>query len=377
MVFFIVYVICVLPMSVINQRYGIRSVMLICSSVTTFGLILKFIALTPSLFWLSVIGQTLIAVSIIYLNSCPTQIASTWFAKNEANKAMAVLVFANFFALSVGFLATPLLVANLTTAVQIANTLRILILSEAIVSIILLFSILIFFDSEPKTPPSMEQQIASHERESLSFRSTIIALFKNPNYILLVISSGCIIGIFNALFSLLNQMISSKFAHSTSSIGVIGAMYTFSGCISSSFLGWIADKFPLKLMYALNNFLVFLSMLCFMVLFKFENLWPFYIVTTLVGFFLSSNFYLALKLAAKVTYPQSEAICSGILITFNQITAAIFTAIGSNLISAFSAFACVVAFCVIVLIAMVIDCFIKDIRSDENNTLLQQPESIS
>ncbi|RWS12621.1 feline leukemia virus subgroup C receptor-related protein 2-like isoform X1 [Dinothrombium tinctorium] len=364
-IFFISYTIGVLPMNFMVEKYGKRNIFIFCSSCVAAGSVLKNIACQPNLLWLAFIGQTLVSFSITYYYGSPVHIAKSWFPENELSKAVALLVFALYFGNAMGFLISPNVIAGIDDELKMAVHLEVFMLVQTLISITLFFLVLAFFSDDQSD--SFKKRI-TNQRE-FSFTFTLKSLCKNRNFVLLVISSGCVMGIFNSQQALLNQMIFSVYPKSEQSVGTIGMLLMFSGCASSLSFGYITDKFKsLKILYKVCNVLALCATTCYTLSYTFETVGLLYLTTTLMGFFLSSNNYLSLRLSAEITYPHSEAITSGIVVAANQLLGALFSFIGTKMIISFGAIVCNSLFICLIVIVIIIDCFIRDHESESEET---------
>ncbi len=69
--------------------------MLLGSLGTCLGSWVKVFATSPSHFWLLFAGQTIVAISQIFILGIPAQLAATWFPADQVSSACAIGVFGN------------------------------------------------------------------------------------------------------------------------------------------------------------------------------------------------------------------------------------------------------------------------------------------
>jgi len=74
---------------------GLRVAVLIGSFGTALGSWIKVFSASPNLFWVTFVGQTVVAISQIFVLGIPPLLAAIWFGPNEISKATAVGVFGN------------------------------------------------------------------------------------------------------------------------------------------------------------------------------------------------------------------------------------------------------------------------------------------
>lgn len=74
---------------------GLRVAVLIGSFGTAFGSWVKMFSASPDLFWLTFLGQSIVAISQIFVLGIPPLLAAVWFGPDEVSKATAIGVFGN------------------------------------------------------------------------------------------------------------------------------------------------------------------------------------------------------------------------------------------------------------------------------------------
>ncbi|RWS12622.1 feline leukemia virus subgroup C receptor-related protein 2-like protein [Dinothrombium tinctorium] len=377
LIFFISYTFGVLPMNFMVEKYGKRNIFIFCTFCVAAGSVLKNIACRPHLFWLTFIGQTLVSFSTTYYYGSPVHIAASYFRENEINKVVAILVFGMSFGNAMGFVITPNVVAGVDNEANIAFRLEVFMLVQTLISIALFLLVLLFFYDNPLK----QKNVATNQRE-FSFLFTLKSLFNNRNYVLLVISAGCVMGVFYSQLINLNQMVLSKYPKSGQTVGTIGMLLMFSGCLSLPFLGYITDKFKSpKTLYKVCNVLALCATTCYTLSYTFKTVGLLYLTTTIMGFFLSSNSYLSLCVAYDITHPLSQSLISGIVVASNQLFGVLFSFIGTKLIISHGAIICNSVFVFIIVFVIIIDCFIHDNKCEsglelEATSLLEESKKV-
>ena len=74
---------------------GLRLGVLLGSAGTCAGSWLKVLATGPDQWWLTFLGQSVVAVSQIFILGIPAQLAATWFPPNQMSSATSIGVFGN------------------------------------------------------------------------------------------------------------------------------------------------------------------------------------------------------------------------------------------------------------------------------------------
>jgi len=74
---------------------GLRFAVTLGSVGTVLGSWLKVFSVAPNLFWLTFVGQTLLAMSQTFILSIPARLAAVWFGPDQVSTACSVGVFGN------------------------------------------------------------------------------------------------------------------------------------------------------------------------------------------------------------------------------------------------------------------------------------------
>lgn len=74
---------------------GLRFAALAGAIGTTLGSWIKVFSVSPGLFWVTFIGQTLVAVSQSFVLSVPARLAAVWFGPDQVSSACSIGVFGN------------------------------------------------------------------------------------------------------------------------------------------------------------------------------------------------------------------------------------------------------------------------------------------
>lgn len=167
--------------------------------------------------------------------------------------------------IALGFVTTPFLVTDHEDVSLIGQDLSLLFWIIAICSTIATALVIIFFDKEPKLPPSLAQALLRQNRGETKKKSDTIQSYKrllrNGPFVCLLVTYGINMGTCCYLSTLLNTIILSHFPVSllylkllslTSCIlvfqggeqfaGTLGLIFFASGVVSCSFFGKILDK---------------------------------------------------------------------------------------------------------------------------------------
>lgn len=95
MIYMLTYIPLVFPATWLLDKKGLRIVALIGSFGNFIGAALKCFSAVPDRFWVTFIGQTISAISQIFILGLPARLAAVWFGASEVAFATAVGCFGN------------------------------------------------------------------------------------------------------------------------------------------------------------------------------------------------------------------------------------------------------------------------------------------
>lgn len=344
-VYMVSYIIGIIPASWLLEKKGLRFCILIGSFGTCFGSWIKSLSIRPDRFWVTMIGQTVVAFSQLFILNIPPLLAAIWFAENEVSRATAFGVFGNQLGIALGFflpsIVVPKFIDNTNNTLnhtgmqftgnstnsstsnihEVSQGLSTLFFSVSIVTSIIFFLIIFLFSSKPKYPPSYAQIQAQLANQSSDYFSSLRSLITNPNFVLLLITYGLNTGVFYAVSTVLNQMVINAFGDGfTEQAGEMGAIITIAGVVGSVFCGYILDwthkyKETTLIVYIFS----LLGMLAFACALHLNSIWPLFAVSAVLGFFMTGYLPIGFEFGAEITYPSPEGTCAGLLNTSAQV----------------------------------------------------------
>uniref|UniRef100_A0A673TS70 Feline leukemia virus subgroup C cellular receptor family member 2 n=1 Tax=Suricata suricatta TaxID=37032 RepID=A0A673TS70_SURSU len=208
MCYMLTYIPLLVPVAWLLEKFGLRTIALTGSALNCLGAWVKLGSLKPHLFPVTVLGQVICSVAQVFILGMPSRIASVWFGANEVSTACAIAVFGNQLGIAIGFLVPPVLVPNIEDQDKLAYHISIMFYIIGGVATLLFILVIIVFKEKPKHPPSRAQSLSyALASPDASYLSSIVRLFKNLNFVLLVITYGLNAGAFYALSTLLNRMV--------------------------------------------------------------------------------------------------------------------------------------------------------------------------
>lgn len=328
MIYMVLYIPFIFPGSYLLEKLGLRKAVIIGMIGTCAGSWIKVGAVHPDRFWLAFIGQSIVALSQVFVLSVPARLAAVWFGPSQVSSACSIGVFGNQLGIASGFLLPPMIVQNTDDHEITTRQFYTLFFSVSALTSVLLILILIFFKNAPETPPSYAA--AQQEKgEEINFVLSLKNLVKNRSYMFLLNAYGINVGIFYAISTLLNQIILQYYPGASADAGRIGLVIVVAGMVGSVVCGIILDRYH---KFKETTLVVYACSLLGMIAYTFtlsRGIYVVYVVSALLGFFMTGLLPVGFELAAELTYPEPEGTSAGLLNAASQVYGIAFTNIYS------------------------------------------------
>ncbi|XP_063549051.1 uncharacterized MFS-type transporter C09D4.1 [Cydia strobilella] len=312
MIYMITYIPLIFPASWLLDKTGLRVTTIIGSFGTCLGAWLKVFSVPQDMFWLGFTGQTIVAISQVFILNVPPRLAAVWFGADQVSLACSIGVFGNQLGVALGFVLPPMFVKAGGTIEQIAADFQFMFYLVAGVTSVLFVFILLFFKRAPATPPSAAADLGA-SLDSNFFHS-VKKLFTNRNYNLLLISYGLNVGVFYAISTLLNEVVLKFFPGANEDVGRIGLMIVVAGMLGSVICGFILDKTH---KFKETTLALYAASVVGMIIFTFTldcgQISVVYFSAIILGFFMNGYLPVGFEFASEITYPEPEGTTSGIL----------------------------------------------------------------
>ncbi|XP_061708341.1 uncharacterized MFS-type transporter C09D4.1 isoform X2 [Cydia pomonella] len=312
MIYMITYIPLIFPASWLLDKTGLRVTTIIGSFGTCLGAWLKVFSVPQDMFWLGFTGQTIVAISQVFILNVPPRLAAVWFGADQVSLACSIGVFGNQLGVALGFVLPPMFVKAGGTIEQIAADFQFMFYLVAGVTSVLFVFILLFFKRAPATPPSAAADLGASLDSN--FLHSVKKLFTNRNYNLLLISYGLNVGVFYAISTLLNEVVLKFFPGANEDVGRIGLMIVVAGMLGSVICGFILDKTH---KFKETTLALYAASVVGMVIFTFTldcgEIAVVYFSAIILGFFMNGYLPVGFEFASEITYPEPEGTTSGIL----------------------------------------------------------------
>ncbi|XP_076659654.1 choline/ethanolamine transporter flvcr2a isoform X2 [Halictus rubicundus] len=347
MIFMITYIPFIFPASYLLDKFGLRFAALFGAILNALGAWVKVFSVNQDLYWLTFLGQTIVAVSQTFVLSVPARLAAVWFGPDQVSSACSIGVFGNQLGIAIGFLFPPMLVPSSDDVSIVGRGLQVMFYIVAAFTTVILVLIILFFKSEPPLPPSPAQAVQREAESTENFFQSVKKLVTNVGYLLLLLSYGINVGIFYAISTLLNHIVLTYFPHHETDAGRIGLTIVCAGMLGSVVCGIVLDKTHRFKETTLGVYLLsFLGMIIFTFTLNASKIYVIYITAGLLGFFMTGYLPVGFEFAAELTYPEPEGTSAGLLNAVCQVFGIIFTIVYGHFFNLWGDFWANIALCV-------------------------------
>lgn len=345
MIYMLVYIPLVVPSTWLFEKMGMRNSILLGSLGTSLGSLIKCFCCRQGRFGLLMFGQTIVAISQLFVLSVPPRLAAVWFPDHQVSLANACGVFGNQFGIALGFVAPQLILDDqLGSLAQVEGGLFRLFVGVALCSAAISLLILFLFDHGPCKAPGLArlQQIkqesasaeaavldgpkgagarAKSQQSASSFCALLRELFGDANFLLLMASYGLNVGVFYALSTVLNQMIFPLWPNESTLVGRLGLLMIIAGMFGSVVSGFILDR---TRRYRLVNASLYTMSLVALATFALTVEWhssvALHVSVLLLGYFMTGYLFIGYEMSNEITWPRPESVTAGLLNMSAQVS---------------------------------------------------------
>lgn len=305
MSYMIMYILFTLPASWVIDKFGYRCSLIIGASITAVFGILR--AVFAANFTAAIIFQFLIAIGQPFLLNISTKVPANWFSVTERSTAAGLLTMAQYLGFVVPMVVSPIIFKSS----GIPNLFTIF----AIIAVVCALIAIVFTKERPSIPPGPEA-----EKEDLSVRS-MVKLFRNLNFIYVLIIVFISMGIFNTLLSLIDGILEPRGFDAEQS-GLVGAVFVVAGVIGAVVLPIISDKIRRRT----PLFITAISLLVplYLGITYLTGFTTVTIIAGIAGFTIMGVAPILFQHGAEVAYPAKEGTSFGLILLMGQISGVLF-----------------------------------------------------
>ncbi|UJR37129.1 hypothetical protein I4U23_029833 [Adineta vaga] len=252
--------------------------------------------------WMNAIGrQCFCALAQTFILFIPTKFSFIWFSENQRSFANSIAIGSGFFGILIGSILSPLIVSNI-------NKIPLLLYVSVVPAIVAALLCLGIRSAEPPTPSC---KAITHIQQS--FILALKRLFQSKSFVVLFIGCGIVIGCFNTLSTLVEQIM-CPFGYDNITIGLSLGWFIGAGSLGSLLFGYLADRTGKleeisKILYAASSTAYIL--LVVFIIYRVEK-YLIYFAFAFVGFVSIPLSPLSMDLSLECVYPIPEATAIGI-----------------------------------------------------------------
>ncbi len=306
LIFMIVYIFVSIPASYIIDTWGIRiGIGIGAALLGIFGLIKGIYGAS---YEMVVVAQIGIAVGQPFILNAVTKVGVRWFPLHERATQAGLAVLAQFVGILLAMALTPILFK----AYGLENMLMIYGVASLVGAVIFI----LFNRERPPTPPCPP----GHDQRIPVFAG-LKHIFKQRDMIILIIIFFLALGIFNAVTTWVEQIVSPR-GFTIAQAGMAGALMMFGGIVGAIILPLFSDKMRKRKIFLVLSMIGVIPGLFGM---TYAGSYGLLIASSSIfGFFLMGGGPIGFQYGAEICYPAPEATSQGLLLLAGQISGILF-----------------------------------------------------
>ena len=318
LIFMVVYIFVSFPASYIIDTWGIRiGIGIGAVLMGVFGFMKGFYGANYDMV---VIAQIGIAVGQPFVMNAVTKVGVRWFPLHERATQAGLSVLAQFVGIIIAMVLTPILF-KMYGMEKMLMIYGIVTLAGAVIFIL-------FNREHPPTPPCPP----GHD-ERIAVLAGLKHILKQKDMIYLIIVFFIALGIFNAITTWIEQIVSPR-GFTIAEAGIVGALMMIGGIIGASILPVLSDKLRKRKLFMVIGAIGAIPGIVGMT--YAGSYWLLLAAGFVFGFFLLSAAPICYQYGAEICYPAPEATSEGLLLLAGQISGIIFI-FGMDILTAASA----------------------------------------
>lgn len=349
LVFLVFYLPGALFASVLTERYGLRVTVVVGAAGNLLGAALRAAGgamPTPAGFGLALVGQTIAALAQPIFTNSPARISADWFARSERDLATTAAALSNAVGNALGSALPPVFVSSSKDVPSF------LVMQVAACAVIFVIQLVGMRTDAPSDPPSAAAAArrkvraaaetlvslpttateSSIDRSLLDVHSAATtqprtlalavravvndyaALLASRNFVFLTVGFGLGLGLFNALLTLLAQVV-APCGYDADMAGNAGAALLGAGLVSAGVAGFVLEKSRAYVTCLRVLIVASIGAIVFFCASLRAGAPVMLLVSTgLMGAFVVPLLPVCLENAAEASFPTPEEVSSGLLI---------------------------------------------------------------
>ncbi len=303
MSYMIMYILLALPASYIVDKYGFKVSVAIGVVLMVIPAVLRYIYAQD--FTVAIICQFAMAAAQPFLINISTKVPSNWFPVKERATASGLLVMAQY----IGFII-PMAFSATLFGLGMKSMMGIF----ALITVVAGAAALILTKENPPVMPGPPEP-----KEEMNFRS-IKALFKNRQYLIVLLIGFISIGLLNTLLSMIESILEPK--GMMLQAGLAGVIFLVAGVVGAVVVPIFSDKIRRRMVLLKTGMIVLLVLLAALTFFVHPTL--IMIVYGLMGFLVMGLAPILFQHGAEAAYPSKEGTSFGMVMLMGQVSGLIF-----------------------------------------------------
>ncbi|MDR0909959.1 MAG: MFS transporter [Spirochaetaceae bacterium] len=229
-IFMLGVVIISVPSMAMFEKYGYRKSVSLGAILMGIGAIIR--GIWGDNYTVVLIATIIFAIAQPFIINSMGLVAGKWFPVNERAIANSMGVLPTIIGMMIGMIVVPVQLRN---GIDIKAMLQIWGYITAGICVVYV----VFTREAPPTPPCAEE-----ESYRSPFGEGIKALFKKKNFVLCALSYTLLLGIFNAIFTLIEPILKFFGGENVTSVevGLIGAIVLALGLVGGLIIPLLSDK---------------------------------------------------------------------------------------------------------------------------------------
>lgn len=317
--FYLISYLCTCPNNMVRLvlwtlHFGPKPAIIASSALILLGNWIRYAGARSNNFGVVMFGQIIIGFAQPFVLAAPTRFSDLWFSDSGRVSATAVASLANPLGGALGQLIGPLWAVK-------PSDVPMMVLYTAIISTVATIPSF-FIPAKPPTPPSASSSVEKpHIMESLR------SLSGNKSFWLILATFSVYVGFFNAISSLLNQIL-GPYGMSEDDSGIAGAILIVVGLVAAAITSPIIDRNHGYLtMIKIATPIIGLSYLVFIWAPPTGGKIAPYLILAVLGAASFSLVPVALEYMVEVTWPASPEVSSVINWSGGQLLGGLFIVI--------------------------------------------------
>uniref|UniRef100_A0A914CFE4 Major facilitator superfamily (MFS) profile domain-containing protein n=1 Tax=Acrobeloides nanus TaxID=290746 RepID=A0A914CFE4_9BILA len=322
--FSMVYMFGTIPVGLVAmwsaRKFGLRSAILIAAWTNGIGGLIRLLSSflpVASRFPVGITGQAIAAVAYPFIMILPTKVAGSWFPDNQRTLATTIGIMSNPLGVILANVISPQIVSHPDDVLYVN-------LFTAVPSILCcIAATFLITRSNPKLPPTIS---ASQQR--MDFFAGVKACFTNSEYLWLLLVMGGSIGMFNCLYTVIQQLLCPSGYDNTFS-GLCAALMIIGGIFGATVSAIVVDRtkwYEKTIKFCMDMAVLF--GILFLQLTLRPGLGGLILVTCFIfGVMGLATYPVGLEMSAECTFPVSETTSTGLIVLSGQIQSILFITI--------------------------------------------------